>query len=98
MGGSWVPGEDGRVWQLCGACGGKDWDRNNRTDIRVFPSDLVSDETLARLAGEGRRDVWNDRLQARLFRSGNGEITARLPLVLAQEFFQVGLNFGVWRA
>lgn len=103
LGGHWVPQENGALkWIICAGCEGQDWDQDDETDIRVFTADLVSNGRVARLAEEPDTNIWDDRLEARLYRQGNGEgilkrQRANRPLVLADEFFKYGINFGVWR-
>jgi Flp pilus assembly protein TadG len=96
-GGWWVDRDSGREWVICPSCRGRDWNQDGRTDIRVFPTDVVGNLRLMEAAGESDKTKWNDRLQARIFRTGNDEVRAYPPLVLADEFFKYGLNFGAWR-
>jgi len=91
---------------LCPACLACDNDRNGVTDVRVFlrdlydpnPSDPLHPEYLQRYICDGRIGLSeSDYLDARIYRSGYGLPTPKPPLVLAEEFFQYGVNVGAWR-
>jgi hypothetical protein len=97
LGGEFVTGDEGTLWNPCDACRGLDWDRDDRTDLRVFAAEIRSDLALSRLVGADNLAAWRDYLETKMFRAGYGEVKARLPLVLAEEFFKYGLNLGVWR-
>jgi hypothetical protein len=92
QGGTWqTDASDNRTWVLCPACEGKDYDRDGATDIRVFIYDLYAAQ---------QADYKGGYLDARIHVVGEvpgyGRTRARLPLVLAEEFFQYGINIGTW--
>ena len=95
---------------VCPSCLACDNDRNGVTDVRAFIADLCS--PCVRPAGLAQFHLWmlqnhitdteiglgeRDYLDARIYRSGYGRPTPYAPLVLAEEFFQYGVNVGAWR-
>jgi len=79
-----------------------DHDRDGKSDIRVFISDVLAGVP-GICDGIANGLAETDYLDARIYRAGyrypDGTPieTPRFPLVLAEEFFQYGVNAGVWR-
>ena len=90
------------TWTVCPVCTGRDWGSpdggppDGKTDVRVFLGDIVNSAYLNYGPGVAADDKY---LDAPIHsRSAYGVPALRLPLVLAEEFFQYGINTGVWKA
>jgi hypothetical protein len=90
------------TWTVCATCDGRDWGAPDggppdaRTDIRVFLGDIVNSDYLGYGAGVTPDQKY---LDAPVHNRAAYNVPAlRLPLVLAEEFFQYGINTGVWKS
>ena len=87
LGGHWEGEGEEAHWVVCSYCGGRDHDRDGVTETRAFVADLIASQDL---------NV-GDYYRAAMYDNAYGIAAARMPLVLAPEFFQFGLNVGAWR-
>ena len=93
-------------WTVCPTCNGRDWGspegspengaQDGKTDVRVFLGDAVNSTYLGYGPGVAADDKY---LDAPIHsRRAYGAPALPLPLVLAEEFFQYGINVGVWKS
>ena len=86
---------DGTGKVVCPVCNGLDHDPDiPGTDVRVFIADVLP---LAGTAGLDESDYLDARIYSARSYGGGSDSAAKMPLVLATEFFQFGMNVGAWR-
>jgi len=91
-------GGTGRVGDgECPVCRACDHNGDGLTDVRVFLADLFARDQYAEFLCNGKPD-WqeDDYVDARLHVTSYGLPAVQRPLVLAEEFFQYGINVGTW--
>ena len=88
------------VKEKCLVCEAKDHDGDNKTDVRVCLGDVfLDDPRFALYLCDGKPGLEEtDYADARIHRTGYNMAAVPYPLVLAEEFFQTGLNVGTWRS
>ncbi len=94
-------GGDGKeAKEECPACHARDHDPDiHGTEVRVFLADVFAPGDHAEVLCNGKAGLdEDDYLDARLHEAAYGLPRAGRPLVLAEEFFQYGINVGVWRS